>query len=102
MRSVSSIICDAAEDMALQTAIVALFNEIKLKEKEVQDTVTSYEESIGELVAQLNEMKSANAELQEEVVHLRSTKKKITASLRRHISNQRAVNQAKLEPLEDE
>ncbi|KAE8173952.1 hypothetical protein BD777DRAFT_137100 [Yarrowia lipolytica] len=90
LRPVSAVICDAAEDLAFRAGVITLFNELKMREQEVE-----------ELTNELQRMQKLNSELHNMNEQLQRAKTLISASLKRHIANQRAANESRLEPLQD-
>ncbi|KAG5368717.1 hypothetical protein CJU90_0939 [Yarrowia sp. C11] len=90
LRPVSSVICDAAEDLAFRAGVITMFNELKMREQEVAD-----------LSCELQCVKKLNGELRDKNEQLQRAKTLISVSLKRHIASQRAANDSKLEPLQD-
>ncbi|KAG5360791.1 hypothetical protein CJU89_3881 [Yarrowia sp. B02] len=90
LRPVSALICDAAEDLAFRPGVITMFNELRMREQEVED-----------LVRELKCVKQQNSELRDKNDQLQQAKKLISVSLKRHISSQRAAHDSKLEPLQD-
>lgn len=90
LRPVSAVICDAAEDPSYRAGVITMFNELKMRDQELED-----------LKCELQCIKLLNNELRTKNEQLQSAKKLISVSLKRHISSQRAANDSKLEPLQD-
>lgn len=90
LRPVSALICDAADDTPYRAGVIIMFNELKMRDKEVED-----------LKCELQVIKQLNCELRHKNEQLQISKKLISVSLKRHISSQRAANDSKLEHLQD-
>lgn len=90
LRPVSALICDAAEDLGFRAGVITMFNELKMREQEVD-----------KLARELTCARAQNADLRKQNEQLQRAKKMISISLKRHISSQRAAVDSKLEPLQD-
>jgi TolA-binding protein len=69
LRPVSAVICDAAEDLAFRAGVITLFNELKMREQEVE-----------ELTNELQRMQKLNSELHNLNEQLQRAKTLISAS----------------------